>query len=194
MPSKDALENYIPSPTQAKQAQALVTLLQQCDAEGIIVTVFGGYGLDALYGKLTREHRDFDLVVEPSTRPQLERVLVSQGYTHIPAWSEPGRKEMYTHPDFAEPFAAEVATFDPAMLPHLVQQYGIAIAATALFPETHNGRLLNYPLRTPTLEGVAIINRIQQQTGLDRGWTEFAHEEHQALLLALLKERASLSA
>jgi len=187
--AKDILENYSPSPRQAKQAQALITLLQQCDAEDVVVTVFGGYGLDALYGKLTRDHRDFDLVIEPSTRPHLERVLVNQGYTHIPAWSELDRKEVFTHPDFAEPFAAEVATFDRTMIPHLVQQYGMPIADTALFPEVPNGRLLDYPIRTPTLEGVAIINRIQQQTGVSRGWAEFAHQAHQALLVAVLHER-----
>ena len=186
---KDVLENYSPAPSQTKQAQALITLLQQCDAGGVVVTVFGGYGLDALYGKLTRDHCDFDLVVEPSTRPHLERVLVSQGYTLISVWSEPGRKEVYTHPDFAEPFAAEVATFDRTMIPHLARQYGIPLADTALFPEIPNGRLFDYPIRTPTLEGVAIINRIQQQTGVSRGWAEFAHQEHQALLLAVLHKR-----
>lgn len=55
--------HYIPSPTQVQQVQARIALLKQCDAADIIVSIFGGYGLDALYGRLTRDHQQALLAI-----------------------------------------------------------------------------------------------------------------------------------
>ena len=187
--SDSRFDGYIPSPAQTNQAEALLKLLKECDEQGIQVCVFGGYGLDSLYGRLTRDHGDFDLIVETNMQPHLAEVLKKQDYEHMPAWDEPGRKTVYIHPALAAPFKVEVATLDETKLDYAAQAYGISIEYSILFPATPNGRLFGYPIRTPTPEGVELVNKIQQMTGVERGWDEFTHLQHQQLLLRLLKSR-----
>lgn len=187
--SDSRFDEYIPSPAQTNQAEALLKLLKECDEQGIQVCVFGGYGLDALYERLTRDHGDFDLIVEAEVQPRLSEVLKKQGYEHIPAWDEPGRKTVYTHPALAAPFKVEVATLDETKLDYAAQTYGISIEYTVLFPTTPNGRLFGYLIRTPTPEGVELVNKIQRVTGVERGWDEFIHLQHQQMLLRVLKNR-----
>jgi hypothetical protein len=193
MAEEVAFDRYVPSAAQAQQAQALIQLLQECDVQGLAVSVFGGYGLDALYGRLTRDHGDFDLVVATEAQAQLIAVLVRQGYERMPEWSEPRRKEVFVHAALAAPFKAEVAVLDHATIAQLAQQYGVEIDLSLFLPEMPNGQLLGYPVRTPTLEGVEIVNLIQRQTGRARGWAAFLHQEHQAKLMALLRQQQALS-
>lgn len=193
MAEEVAFDRYVPSAAQAQQAQALIRLLQGCDAQGLTVSVFGGYGLDALYGRLTRDHGDFDLVVATETKAPLRAVLAKQGYKHMPAWSEPGRKEVFVHPALAAPFKVEVAVMDGTIMGQLAQQYGIEIDLSLFLPEIPNGQLLGYSMRTPTLAGIEIVNLIQRQTGIARGWAEFLHHEHQAKLIVLLRQQQAPS-
>jgi hypothetical protein len=186
-------DRYVPSTAQAQQAQALIRLLQERDAQGVAVSVFGGYGLDALYGRLTRDHGDFDLVVMTEAQAHLSVVLEGQGYEHVPQWSESGRKEVFVHAALAAPFKVEVAVFDRTTMAQLAQQYRLEMDMSLFLPDMPNGQLLGYPVRTPTLDGVEIVNLIQRQTGIARGWAEFLHQEHQAKLMALLRRRKSLS-
>ena len=74
------LNNYAPSEAQMKQAQALIALIRRCDQEDLPVCVFGGYGLDALYGRLTRDHDDFDLLIRAASQPRFVQILEALGY------------------------------------------------------------------------------------------------------------------
>ncbi len=60
-------------------AQA-ITLLDLFEAHGLRVWVDGGWGVDALLGRQTREHDDLDVVLEERDLPELLKVLRREGF------------------------------------------------------------------------------------------------------------------
>ncbi len=190
MSNESEWASYVPSPQQARQLDALLALLKQCDAVDLPICVFGGYGLDALYGKLTRDHHDFDIIVATDNQEPLIEILMTLGYEHVPAWSEVGRKDCYIQRELGPDFVLELATIDEAKLAYVSQQHGIDADLSLVFPPEPNGQLLGQAMRTPTLQGIEIVNQIQRQTGSERGWDEFPHRQHQEALLAFLRQKS----
>lgn len=182
-------DTYRPSSNQLRQAQMLIDLLRECDVQGIIISVFGGYGLDALYGQLTRDHGDFDLFAAPEVQPRLFEVLAAQGFRHVPEWREEGFKEVFVHPAMAAPFKVDIAPLNHTILARFAQLTGLELDLSMFFPEPPNGQLLGYPMRVPTLAGVESIDYAQTQRHTALGSAEYAYRTHQAQLMALLRER-----
>jgi hypothetical protein len=60
---------------RAVQAEDVLGILNRLDAAGIEWWVDGGWGVDALLGKQTRDHRDLDLGVSMSDVPRVEQQL-----------------------------------------------------------------------------------------------------------------------
>ena len=61
-------------------ADAVVAILEQLDAASIPVWLDGGWGVDALLGEQTRDHRDLDLVVNATDVPKLQEALLAIGF------------------------------------------------------------------------------------------------------------------
>ena len=61
----------------AEQARALYELLDQ---GGVRCWVMGGWGVDALLGRVTREHKDLDLLVLISDLPRYAQVVRGNGF------------------------------------------------------------------------------------------------------------------
>jgi hypothetical protein len=181
--------DYYPSANQRRQAQMLIELLQECDEQGIMISVFGGYGLDALYGQLTRDHGDFDLFAAPEAHPHLFGVLAAQGYRHVPEWREEGFKEVFIHPTVDAPFKVDIAPLNRTILARIAQQIGMELDIRMYFPEQPNGQLLGYSMRVPTLAGVESIDYAQTRRHTARGSAEYAYRAHQTQLMTLLRER-----
>jgi hypothetical protein len=180
------LDDYVPALDQTRQAEALLDLLVRSDDDGLGVSLIAGYGLDALYGKLTRDHHDFDFLVEAGSRDGFVKLLSSRGYVCLPEECEPSRrKEAYRHGHSG--YQAEFVALDSTMLAHLARQHGFHGNMSMFFPDKPNGRLLGYPVRTPTLAGVEIIELVQGHTAAEKGWAPYKHIEHRALLLDRLK-------
>ena len=51
---------------------------------GITIWIDGGWGIDALHGKQTREHQDLDIAVHHKDNAKLRRLLDSKGYKEEP--------------------------------------------------------------------------------------------------------------
>jgi lincosamide nucleotidyltransferase A/C/D/E len=75
-------------PSAPMEAAEVVRLLDLLGAAELAVWLDGGWGVDALLGKQTREHDDLDLVAELAGVPQLVRVLADAGY-HVVAGEAP---------------------------------------------------------------------------------------------------------
>jgi lincosamide nucleotidyltransferase A/C/D/E len=61
-------------------ASDLVHLLRRIEEAGAVVWLDGGWGVDALLGRQTREHDDLDLVLSLDDMPRVAEVLERRGY------------------------------------------------------------------------------------------------------------------
>ena len=82
-----------------------VEVLDALDAAGVTWWVAGGWGVDALAGRQTREHRDLDLLVDASTCEVGLTTLARLGYEPETDWlplrvevGAPGRGWVDVHP------------------------------------------------------------------------------------------------
>lgn len=69
----------------AEQARAVYELLDQ---NSVRCWVMGGWGVDALLGRVTREHKDLDLLVLLSDLPRYAEVVQDRGFQRKLEWSE----------------------------------------------------------------------------------------------------------
>ena len=181
---------YRPSPNQLRQAEVLLELLRRCGEANVQVSLTGGYGLDALYGQLTRDHHDFDLLVEAGSRNTLVKILMDLGYENVPARNDPRRrKEEYVKRGSEDDYEVEFVTLDSAALAYYAQQFGFRPDMALLFPSEPNGQLLGQLMHAATLEGVEMIDQVQQHNARELGWRAYKHQEHHAMLLDLLRRR-----
>jgi lincosamide nucleotidyltransferase A/C/D/E len=85
--------------------QDVVRIYQLLAARGIEVWVDGGFCVDALLGRATREHSDLDIAVERRDADALCAVLATDGFSRLPredssAWSfvlSDGRRNVDVH-------------------------------------------------------------------------------------------------
>ena len=68
-----------------EQARAVYELLDQ---SGVRCWIMGGWGVDALLGRVTREHKDLDLLVLISDLPRYADVVQEHGFERKLEWSE----------------------------------------------------------------------------------------------------------
>jgi lincosamide nucleotidyltransferase A/C/D/E len=69
-------------------AQAVLAFLDLMEASSIDVCLDGGWGIDALLGEQTREHRDLDLIIRVEELPRLVAVTRASGYARQPGGTE----------------------------------------------------------------------------------------------------------
>ena len=70
-------------PTAPMDASSLLAVVELLEAEGIAVWLDGGWGVDALLGRQTREHDDLDVVVELADVSRITEVLTRLGYALV---------------------------------------------------------------------------------------------------------------
>lgn len=76
--------------------QALMQIIGLFEHLGICYWLDGGWGVDVLVGKQTRQHRDIDIDFDAQHTDMLVGKLVSQGYTVVKNL-RPVRIELYHH-------------------------------------------------------------------------------------------------
>jgi lincosamide nucleotidyltransferase A/C/D/E len=69
----------VPAPLSASH---LLDVLHVLDAAGIAVSVEGGWGVDALLGRQTRDHADVDLALDRNDCEAAASALAARGYRH----------------------------------------------------------------------------------------------------------------
>jgi lincosamide nucleotidyltransferase A/C/D/E len=87
------------------QFAEVVQVLDALDSAGVRHWVAGGWGVDALAGRKTREHRDLDLAVDAAHFDACMAVLIALGYQVETDWlplrvevAAPGRRWVDVHP------------------------------------------------------------------------------------------------
>jgi lincosamide nucleotidyltransferase A/C/D/E len=66
----------------------VIELYSGLQAEGVRVWVDGGWGIDALLGRQTRPHKDFDAIAAFEDLPALTQLLHSHGFALKLIWEE----------------------------------------------------------------------------------------------------------
>ncbi|MFF7444744.1 MULTISPECIES: nucleotidyltransferase domain-containing protein [unclassified Streptomyces] len=102
----------------ADDVLAVLALLRRAEVE---VWVGGGWGIDALVGERTRDHRDLDLMHRREQEPTVVAALAGAGFVESLdrrpvrfVMTAPGGREIDLHPlVFAEDGSAEQASFEP---------------------------------------------------------------------------------
>lgn len=65
------------------ESTEVIYLYKLLEKNGILIVVDGGWGIDALIGKQTRNHNDLDIAVEHKDIEKLREVLLEKGYKQI---------------------------------------------------------------------------------------------------------------
>lgn len=65
------------------QLDLIREIVSECEANNVRIWLFGGWGIDALQGIVTREHGDIDMLAEESSRETLSKVLNRIGVCDI---------------------------------------------------------------------------------------------------------------
>ncbi len=73
---------YIPSQEQKEKLELLQSVITSLQKKGVRFAIAGGYGLDALYGSLTRNHKDYDFVVFDDSEESFREVVTKLGFNH----------------------------------------------------------------------------------------------------------------
>lgn len=176
------LENYSPSEEQSKRLESLLAVSSECQKQGIIVWVFGGYGLDALYGKLTRDHRDFDLYVEGNLEEKFIEIIKKLGFYLTPEKAGTIEKIVFKNKNLSSDFRLEYGTLEK--IKKLVPDENLAL----LIPKEPSGKLHGHPIWTPTSEGFKKIIEINNQFAVKDKWEEYPYREWQIKIMRAMEK------
>lgn len=175
------LDTYQPSEEQRKQLEYLLNILIKSEQTDIRVWVLGGYGLDALYGKLTRDHNDFDLHIHEQHQEKFIQMIKSLNY--YPTSEKVGKvgKEVYKQRDLSEKFRLELGVIEKGQ--ELVRSLGFELK----MPQKPLGILDGQPVWTPDLNGFKTVININNK--LANKNMEYPHLEWQKAILKALEEK-----
>lgn len=184
---KTDIFNYRPSDEQLKQLDSLLAILAECDQLGIRAWVVGGYGLDALYGALTRDHGDFDLFIKEESKDKFIQIIRRHGYQYTPQKVGAVGKTVFRNPSLSPDFRLELGTIEQAK--KLLQKLNIIKDSTLFVPKRPLGSLQGQPIWTPTREGfkkiIEINDQLLKKDNPHRDW-------HKKILMGLEKKRHKL--
>ncbi len=182
-PQQSDSQEYRPSPEQRQRFEILASLATELENAHVRYGILGGYGLDALYGKLTRDHDDIDMLVDDPDLDRTRAILAAVGF-------EPAEGtdlyERYYHP------ATETKLdFAPlARVREAAERYLVGderFDASLYLPAARNSTLENNSMRVTSLRGQEKIKEIQMK----RWGTRSPKEAADAKLMDFIKERQS---
>lgn len=76
MAADSCADDKLLSDRNKAQLALIRDLFAECERRGIRIWLFGGWGIDALLGRVSREHNDIDILVEAGSRDALREVLM----------------------------------------------------------------------------------------------------------------------
>ena len=174
-----SLDTYTPTKQDLERTNLLLDIFEECENKGIKISIFGGYGLDSLYGKLTRGHEDIDISISKEDEEVFVKIIKAKGFVLEKGYFNPKEYKMEY---LKEGFLLEYTTDDRL-------KYFPGMKREEFFPEKINGKLLGRAVRTPTLKGHKWMIEIQNKRAVTFGWGDYKHRQNQNLLIKALEER-----
>lgn len=175
------LNNYVPDEEQLRRVSSLLDITKQCEDAGIIVTVFGGYGLDGTYGQLTRGHDDVDMLVLDSQIDDTKKVLETLGYkSNLDEIDKYVYKNVMIDPTFKVEFVSISA------LERFTEKN-----ADYFIPSKPNASLNGQLFRAMTLRGQKDIIEIQNIRAKQKEWKDYptSKRQNQSTIISELERR-----
>jgi hypothetical protein len=160
------VEKYSPSVEQEHRLNLLLNLVSTLELKNIKYTVMGGYGLDGLYGELTRDHGDIDMLINENDLDKTHRILIGIGFKFQREKNTSG--SVYVH--------TETGTKLEIGSTALLSTYTEGDQSLFL-PTESNASLGETPFRTATIEGHRIIQNIQVERAKQFNWDKNPHED-----------------
>ncbi len=136
--------------TGAMSVEHALTLYELLDQNGVRCWVMGGWGVDALLGRVTRAHKDLDLLVRISDLPRYSEIVQSHGFARKLEWSE------------SQPIVVDAVQFDSAFVD--AHRDGREIDVHVI-DVSHEGGVVQFhtdpwPLPPDTISGVGTIEGV----------------------------------
>lgn len=160
----DSPEDYRPKEEQLRRMTLLLNIAKKCEEAGILVVIFGGYGLDGMCGKLTRDHDDIDMLVADDQLENMIDTLSALG--HCQKLKEDNK------------YVLSNETVDPKFkieLTGLGTLIEFTEKDTDYFVPTEPNAILNgQPFRAMTLRGQKEIIRIQNMRAEQNKWGSYS--------------------
>lgn len=171
------LDSYRPSPEQQAQANVLKRFILQLEKANVRYAVMGGYGLDGLYGRLTRDHNDIDILSIPEDAEQIRKVIQAAGF-RLDIVKIRGGVEVYFHERTHTKLEFGVT--------NKISEY-TDMSDDEFLPFAPNAALDSVSFRTATLRGHEEMAKIQMQRAQEGEWGPYAHAAWKARLMAVLR-------
>ncbi|MET8828566.1 amino acid transporter [Streptomyces sp. NPDC004610] len=158
----------------------VLSVLSLARGAGADVWIAGGWGIDALIGEQTRDHRDLDLAHREDQEPALLAALAAAGFLETLDWrparfvvSDPGGRDIDLHPVTFRPDGSAVQkSLDPAN-PYLYPAdcFTTGTIGGATVPcLSVNQQIAFHQGYAPTDRDRADMARLRQAFGADAGY------------------------
>ena len=173
---------YEPSPEQLQRFRLFSETLKKFDEHHVRYSVVGGYGLDGLYGKLTRDHDDIDLFVVSEDAGKARDCIKNLNFelTLVKAWGTEVYMQDATHTKL------ELVFPNADDLPK-------ELDSSHFFPDADNAVIQGSSFRTEfralTLEGQEANHRSQNERAKKLGWREYPHSDTKNMLFERIRSR-----
>ena len=149
---------YQPSPEQQKRLDLLKSVVAVFEENHVRYSIVGGYGIDGLRGELTRDHNDFDMLIDPEDIDRARALLASVDFKRKK--DKTSGMEVYVHN--LTKTKLELANMK------LVRAF-FQGDELMLIPPVPNGSLDAVSFKVATLEGQRITRDIQYKRHGERG-------------------------
>lgn len=163
-----------------KKLELLGELVRILEEKRIAYAIIGGYGLDGLVGRLTREHGDIDLLVEDLDifAKAVEGIWFVEDFKE----DELGKRVFFTLLG-SDKFYIEAVDIRRAKM------YLKDGELAHVLPGKHNAHLGGFDFVTADLEGQEIIERIQTERANLYHWAPYKYTENKLKLIQELRAR-----
>ena len=178
-------KKYVPSQEQLDQLATLFELVDRCKQSGIDICIVGGYGLDALYGKLTRDHGDIDLLIPENKLRETRTIVEEMGFIEDTTDTDKN-KNLYrpnNNSKLPNSFKIEFGSIGAYN-----KFFSSETPLESIIPKNENGSLMEKPIRTLTLEGHKIAAEVLKKRAKEGKWGEYKHQNNFEKMVRILSQ------
>ncbi len=180
---------YTPSKEQLKQLEILFELIDKCKEKEIEIWIVGGYGLDALYGSLTRDHGDIDLIVWEKDLLAVGKMVEEMGFMKDANEAEKNKKVYRPEATVA---VNDLFKIEFGSIEFYGQFFPKETPLESLISKSENGVIMGKTIKTLTLKGYEITAEVQNQRAVRGNWGEYKHQKHFEKMISVLNEKKDI--